>query len=98
VETDGSVAAESAQVESLKSSLALGRFSIDATLRHVGALPSPATPDYTELSARFAYRATDKLELSLSGFNLLDARHVEYAAPEGHELRRSVYAEAKLDL
>jgi iron complex outermembrane recepter protein len=82
---------------SLKSSLALGRFSFDATLRYVGELPSPATPDYTEMGARFAYRVTDQLELSLSGFNLLDARHVEYAAPEGHELRRSVFAEAKLN-
>jgi iron complex outermembrane receptor protein len=82
---------------SLKSSLAFGRFSFDATLRYVGELPSPVTPDYTELGARFAYRATEQLEFSLSGFNLLDARHVEYAAPEGHELRRSVYAEAKVN-
>jgi iron complex outermembrane recepter protein len=81
---------------SLKSSLGFGRFSFDATLRYVGELPSPATPDYTDLGARLAYRATDALEISLSGFNLLDARHVEYAAPAGRELRRSVYAEAKL--
>jgi hypothetical protein len=39
---------------SLKSSMEFGRLSVDAMLRYVGELPSPATPDYTELSARFA--------------------------------------------
>jgi iron complex outermembrane receptor protein len=81
---------------SLKSSMAFGRVSIDAMLRYVGNLPQPATDDYTALNARFAYRASDSLELSLSGVNLLDERHVEYAAPAGRELRRSVYAEARL--
>jgi iron complex outermembrane receptor protein len=80
---------------SLKSSMVFGRFSIDAMLRYVGELPN-ATPDYTELGARFAYRASDALEFSLSGVNLLDDRHVEYAPPAGRELRRAVYAEARV--
>ena len=81
---------------SLKSSMMFGRVSVDAMLRYVGELPSPATPDYTELGARIAYRWSDALELSISGFNLLDGRHTEYAN-SGRELRRSVYAEARVN-
>jgi iron complex outermembrane receptor protein len=80
---------------SLKSSMVLGRFSADAMLRYVGELPN-ATPDYTELGARFAWRASDTLEFSVSGVNLLDERHVEYASPTGRGLRRAVYAEARV--
>lgn len=80
---------------SLKSSMMFGRFSIDAMLRYVGELPN-TTPDYTELGARFAYRVSDALEFSVSGVNLLDSQHVEYAPPAGRELRRAVYAEARV--
>jgi iron complex outermembrane receptor protein len=82
---------------SLKSSMEFGRFSIDVMLRYVGKLPQPATDAYTELGARFAWRASESLELSITGANLLDERHVEYAPPSGRELRRSVYAVARLD-
>ena len=88
------VVAQAAQA-SLKSSMVFGRFSVDAMLRYVGELPN-ATPDYTELGARFAYRASEALEFSLTGVNLLDDRHVEYAPPAGRELRRAVYAEARV--
>jgi len=81
---------------SLKSSMEFGRFSLDAMLRYVGKLPQPATDEVTELGAHLAYRVNDSIELSLTGANLLDARHVEYAAPSGREIRRSVYAEARL--
>ncbi len=57
-------------------------------LRYVGKLPSPFDDDYTELSARFAFQASEKLELSLSGFNLLDDTHQEYVAPTGNGIRR----------
>jgi iron complex outermembrane receptor protein len=79
----------------LKSSMMFGRFTVDAQLRYVGELPN-ATPDYTELAARLAYRASDMLEFSVSGVNLLDQRHVEYAPPTGRALRRAVYAEARV--
>jgi iron complex outermembrane receptor protein len=80
---------------SLKSSMNFGRFSADAMLRYVGKLPSPFNDDYTELSARFAFQASEKLELSLSGFNLLDDTHQEYVAPTGNGIRRSVHAEIR---
>jgi iron complex outermembrane receptor protein len=81
---------------SLKSSMTFGRLSFDAMLRYVGELPSPATPAYEELSARLSYRVTERLELALNGLNLLDERHLEYAAPTGNRIRRSVFAEARL--
>jgi hypothetical protein len=75
--------------------MVFGRWSVDAMLRHVGKLPSPANPDYTDLSARVAWRASPSLEWALSGFNLLDRRHTEYAPPTAREIRRSVYLEAR---
>jgi iron complex outermembrane receptor protein len=77
----------------LKSSMDLGRWTVDAMLRYVGKLPSPENPSYTELGARVAWRASDALELSIVGANLLDDRHSEYALPTAREIRRSVYAE-----
>jgi iron complex outermembrane receptor protein len=78
----------------LKSSMDFGRWSLDGMLRYVDRLPSPHSPSYTELGARLAWRASDRLELSLNGFNLLDSRHAEYAVPTAREIRRSIYAEA----
>jgi iron complex outermembrane recepter protein len=65
------------------------RFTVDATLRRVGALPDPALPAYTELNARLGWQALQTLELSLDGFNLLHARHLEFPAPYGEEIPRS---------
>lgn len=61
-----------------------------AEWRYVGALPSPALPAYDELSARLAWRALSRLELALSGDNLLHARHLEYPLPYGEYIDRSV--------
>jgi iron complex outermembrane receptor protein len=77
----------------LKSSMDFGRWSLDAMLRYVGKLPSPENPSYTELGARLAWRASDAMEVSIVGANLLDDRHSEYAVPTAREIRRSIYAE-----
>jgi iron complex outermembrane receptor protein len=79
----------------LKSSLDAGRFSFDALLRHVKALPEPALDSYTELSARFAWRVNDRLELAVKGFNLLNETHREYPAPVGRAIPRSVLFELR---
>lgn len=77
----------------LTSSMRLpGRLDLDATLRHVGALPDPALPGYWELSARLGWRATRTLELSLDGSNLLHARHLELPVPYGEYIDRSIFA------
>ena len=83
----------------LTSSMTLpGRLDLDATLRHVGALPAPALPGYWEMSARLGWRATRTLELSLSGTNLLHARHLELPVPYGEYIDRSVFARIDWDV
>ncbi|MDB5962592.1 MAG: TonB-dependent receptor [Massilia sp.] len=53
----------------------------DVALRHVGRLPSPAVPAYTEFDARLAWQPVNHVSLSLAGQNLLRAGHVEFGAP-----------------
>ncbi len=67
--------------------------TLDATLRFVGALPSPALPAYTELGARLGWAVGPHLELSLVGENLLHDTHVEY--PQGAAIGRSVLADLR---
>jgi iron complex outermembrane recepter protein len=57
------------------------RVTFDTVLRHVGALPQPYVPGYTELDVRIAWRPNDTLELSLVGQNLLDRQHLEFGTP-----------------
>lgn len=79
----------------LKSSMDLRRFTLDMMVRKVGALPAPALGDYTELNARFAWRVSERFELAVKGFNLLNETHLEYPAPSGRAIRRSVMAELR---
>jgi iron complex outermembrane receptor protein len=75
----------------LTSSMDLSRrFTLDATVRRVGALPDPGLGAYTEMNARLGWRANKSLQLALSGFNLLHARHLEFPAPYAEEIPRSV--------
>lgn len=57
--------------------------TFDAGLRAVGALPNPAVSSYTALDMRAAWVVRKGVELSLSGFNILDTRHPEFAASSG---------------
>jgi iron complex outermembrane receptor protein len=70
-----------------------GRFELDGTLHYVASLPSPAVPAYTELDLRLGWNATDALELSLTGENLLHPQHPEFGPPSPlrQEIQRSVY-------
>jgi iron complex outermembrane receptor protein len=70
--------------------------TFDAFFRNVGALPEPANPGYSELSARLAWRVSRTLELGVSGFNLLHDRHTEYPLPIGAEIERTVFGEIRL--
>ena len=75
----------------LNSSMDLpSRLTFDATLRRVGSLPDPAFPSYTELNARLGWHANRVLEVAVIGANLLHARHLEFPAPYGEEIPRSV--------
>lgn len=81
----------------LRSRMDFGSFTFDADLRHVDDLPAPAVPSYTELNARLAWRATDRLEFALTGINLLDESHPETSSSgPPDEIRRSLYLTARL--
>lgn len=77
---------------SLRSSHDLSEtVQLDFALRHVGSLPSPAVPAYTEFDARLAWLPLERLELSLAGQNLLHASHVEFgAAATAQRIERAV--------
>ncbi|MFL6578269.1 MAG: TonB-dependent receptor plug domain-containing protein [Povalibacter sp.] len=80
----------------LSSSMDLGpQVTFDATFRYVDALPGPKLDPYYELNASVAWHVWRALDISLSGFNLLDSRHLEYPAPSAEYIRRSVIAQAR---
>ena len=72
-------------------------------LRHIGALPSPASPSYTELNAHVSWTVSRAVTLALSGSNLLHPHHLEFgttAAPlqlgsTGIESGRSIFLEVR---
>jgi iron complex outermembrane receptor protein len=81
---------------SLRSSMNLSDdVVLDADLRDVGALPDPKVPEYVELNLRLGWRISDTLELSLSGFNLLHARHLEYVTSANEQVKRNFFVETR---
>lgn len=79
-----------------------GNVSIDSFVRYVDPLPATATPAYTELNTRLAWKPWPALELALVGENLLDPHHPESGSvpsarqPQqraANELQRSLFAE-----
>jgi iron complex outermembrane receptor protein len=79
----------------LRSSMNLGpKVTLDADLRYVGALPDPHVPSYVELNGRIGWALTPRLELAVSGFNLLHDHHQEFPSPAGL-VSRSVFAEIR---
>ena len=85
---------------SLRSELNLPRRTeFDAALRWVDTLPINSGPSlgtvpaYFELNMRLAWHASDRLEFSLVGQNLLHDHHPEYGFPDAArvEIQRSAY-------
>lgn len=61
-------------------------------LRAVDDLPDPAVGGYFTVDARLGWSVADNVELSLTGVNLLDERHVEAGGPaERRDFGRSVH-------
>ena len=82
---------------SLKSSMDIGHnLALDADLRYASDLPNPKLPAYTELNLRLGWNVNEHLILSLSGFNLLHARHQELPGSEANAVPRSVFAEMRV--
>jgi iron complex outermembrane receptor protein len=64
---------------SMRSYLSLPRnFELDGFFRAVGKLRASNLPGYQELDLRIGWQATDQLELSLMGRELLHPRHAEF--------------------
>jgi iron complex outermembrane receptor protein len=71
--------------------------ALDIDLREIGKLHNPVVSSYTEMNARVAWDATPQLELSLSGFNLLRSRHLEFVTSSAAVyVARSFVAAARL--
>lgn len=71
------------------------RLELDVNLRAVGELLN--TDAYVEADARLGWRVTDQVELSISGRNLLEDRHVETGDPlRRRAFGRSLYAGLKV--
>jgi iron complex outermembrane recepter protein len=78
-----------------------GRVSVSAFYRWVARLPSQNVEAYSELDLRLGWRVIERLELAVTGQNLLHARHVEFgpgtiggSAAGQQEVGRSVYAQS----
>ena len=93
----GQAADDPSSHATLTSSMNLPRHvSFDASLRYVGALPGPELPHYYNLDMRLGWQASRTLELSIRGANLLRPQQTEFPAPNGNQILRSVFAEARL--
>jgi iron complex outermembrane receptor protein len=81
----------------LRSSMTLPRgFAWDMNVYFVDRLPAQQVPSYTRLDTQLIWRATQRLELSLVGQNLLQNLHVESndlrTSVQPSQVKRSLYA------
>ena len=68
---------------------------LDLEVQRVGALPNPQVPAYVAISFRYGWQVTRALEVSVSGWNLADARHPEFGtAATRSEVDRSFFVKA----
>ncbi len=82
----------------VRSSLDLPwHLQFDTVVRYVSDLPQPATPAYTALDLRLAWKPRPNFEVALVGRNLLDPQHPEFASATAvtREVDRSVFATLK---
>ena len=64
--------------------------SLDLMLRHYGKLDRPTVPGYSSLDLNYIWKLSRNLDLSLTGWNLLDSAHPEFGtAPNRAEYERS---------
>jgi iron complex outermembrane receptor protein len=81
---------------SIRSSFNLTpELTFDADVRYVAARPDPYVKRYVELGGRVGWALSPHLELSVSGANLLHARHLEFPAPGATAVPRSFFIDLK---
>ena len=80
--------------------------TVETLARYVGRMTAVATPAYTQLNSRIAWRLWPTAELAIVGENLLDPHHPESGSPvsataptarAANEIQRSVYAEVRVE-
>jgi iron complex outermembrane receptor protein len=81
----------------LRSHLELsGGLAWDATAYFVGRLPAQFVASYTRLDTQLTWKLAERVELSLTGQNLLRDHHVEFNDPfqavNSSQVKRSAYA------
>ena len=65
---------------------------LDVALRSVASLPSQNVPGYVALDENLGWKLSKDVELSISGYNLLDKRHREFGTTAtGSEIGRIFY-------
>jgi iron complex outermembrane receptor protein len=75
------------------------RQEFDIMVRRVDALPSPSVPAYTAVDLRYGWHIDDRIEISATVRNLLDAAHAEFnAAPDRSEIGRSMLLQLRWSL
>lgn len=77
-----------------------GGWELDTALNYVDELPDLGIEDYVRLDLRLGWHASEKLELSVTGQNLLEPNHQEFRALAGGInpalVPRSVYGKVTL--
>lgn len=76
------------------------KVEFDISLRQVGKVDNAPVPAYTEADMHLGWQVTDKIQLAISGTNLLHERHIEVWDPSTADPRyigRSVFATLRLD-
>jgi iron complex outermembrane receptor protein len=68
------------------------RWELDAFVRGIAALPSPAVPAYVAVDVRVGWQVRRDLELSLTAQNLFDNAHAEFRNPASRsEFGRTIF-------
>jgi iron complex outermembrane receptor protein len=68
-----------------------GRWSLNAFVRHVSELPEGPVPAYWTTNLRLAYEIAPGFELAVTGQDLNEPHHLEWASGANIQIRRSAY-------
>lgn len=71
------------------------RWRLYASFRYVGALPAPRLGALVDADARLGRTLGEHWEVSVAGSNLLHREQVQFAAPSGERIYRSIAAELR---
>lgn len=72
--------------------------SLTINLRHVDSLPAPFIPAYTSVDASFGWQISKQAELSLTGRNLFNPHHKEFASTAINLVKNPILLERAIGL